>query len=72
MVVAHLGEDRQEFVISELSPPEDADDFTEPMSVLARVKHTRIIDWIDISPTGKYVLIRDVSGAIMIFVIESS
>ena len=72
MIVAHLGEDRQEFVLTELNPPDDADDFTEPISILARVKHTRIIDWIDISPTGKYILIRDVSGAIMIFVIETT
>ncbi|CAL5981915.1 Intraflagellar_transport protein 172 [Hexamita inflata] len=71
LLVGHLGEDRQEFVLTELSPPEEADDFTEPISILSRVKHTRIIDWIDISPTGKYVLIRDVSGAIMIFVIET-
>ena len=71
MLVAHVGEDRQEFVLTELYPPEEADDFTEPITVIARVKHTRIIDWVDISPTGKYVIIRDVSGAIMIYVIDS-
>ena len=32
-----------------------------------RIKHTRIIDWIDISPTGRLVMLRDVSGAILIY-----
>lgn len=71
MLAAHLGEDRQEFLITELSPPDDADDFTEPITVVARVKHSRIIDWVDISPSGRCVLIRDVSGAIMIYAIDS-
>lgn len=71
MLAAHLGEDRSEFIITELSPPDEADDFTEPIAILARIKHTRIIDWIDMSPTGRCVLIRDVSGAIMIYVIET-
>lgn len=54
-----------------MSPPDEADDFTEPIATLGRFKHTRIIDWIDISPTGKYVLIRDVSGAILIYSIDN-
>lgn len=69
MLVAHLGEDRQEFLITELSPPDEADDFTEPLSVVARLKHTRIIDWVDFAPSGRSVLVRDVSGAVMVYVL---
>lgn len=71
VVVCHLGEDRSEFVVTELSPPDEADDFTEPLSVICRMKHNRIIDWIDMAPSGKYAIIRDVSGAIMVFVIAT-
>ncbi|KAH0574592.1 Intraflagellar transport protein 172 [Spironucleus salmonicida] len=71
VLVSHLGEDRQEFVITELTPPDQADDFSEPISIIARIKHTRIIDWIDMSPTGKFVMVRDVSGAILIYSIET-
>jgi len=39
--------------------------------VVCRMKHNRIIDWIDMAPSGKYVLIRDVSGAIMVFIIAT-
>lgn len=71
VLAAHLGEDRSEFLITELSPPDDADDFTEPIAVLARVKHSRIIDWLDFSPTGQCLLVRDVSGAILVYGMES-
>ena len=42
------------------------------MSVVTKIKHTRIIDWIDVSPTGKFVLVRDVSGALMIYSMEAN
>lgn len=52
VLVAHLGEERCEFVITELCPPDAVDDFAEPTAVIARIKHSRLIDWLDFSPSG--------------------